>query len=301
MNITCNICREKQELLDYFRNNAANKLAVFNATIDHKKKASEINQFIVSTRDALVTKVEEVANNENWQTSNKLECILMIYYTSYVVMLETRNSIWKYDYMAFSRRIGELWEPFCKLCFKYPIKNISMYQPPLFVDIKNYQIDEFKNTIHTLPLDENKKNEILEKYNRLWSIITSGEIDLTSDLHFTDGIRRYVVDFKSGFGSNEKGNTNRLLMVGEVYQILNSNFKCLIFVRSTDNNHYLQTLQNSGIWETYTGSRTYDKIKEFTGYDIERWINNNINWLQDLNRGMVTHIQRNDLGKYLIW
>lgn len=301
MNITCNICREKQELLDYFRNNAANKLAALNATIDHKKKASEINQFIVSTRDALVTKVEEVANNENWQTSNKLECILMIYYTSYVVMLETRNSIWKYDYMAFSRRIGELWEPFCKLCFKYPIKNISMYQPPLFVDIKNNQIDEFKNTIHTLPLDENKKNEILEKYNRLWSIITSGEIDLTSDLHFTDGISRYVVDFKSGFGSNEKGNTNRLLMVGEVYQILNSNFKCLIFVRSTDNNHYLQTLQNSGIWETYTGSRTYDKIKEFTGYDIERWINNNINWLQDLNRDMVTHIQSNDLGKYLIW
>ncbi len=45
----------------------------------------------------------------------------MITYTNDVVMLESRNSVWKYEYMSFSRRVGELWEPFCKLCFNYPL------------------------------------------------------------------------------------------------------------------------------------------------------------------------------------
>lgn len=34
-------------------------------------------------------------------------------------MIDFRNSIWSYDYMAFSRRIGEIWKPFCKLCFEH--------------------------------------------------------------------------------------------------------------------------------------------------------------------------------------
>jgi hypothetical protein len=44
----------------------------------------------------------------------------MVTYTNYVVMIEARNDTWPYDYMTFSRRIGELWEPFAKLCFRYP-------------------------------------------------------------------------------------------------------------------------------------------------------------------------------------
>ena len=43
----------------------------------------------------------------------------MITYACYVVMLESRNEVWPYDYMAFSRRVGELWEPFCKLCLNF--------------------------------------------------------------------------------------------------------------------------------------------------------------------------------------
>lgn len=35
-------------------------------------------------------------------------------------------------------------------------------------------------------------------------MVTSGEIQMNLDLHFKIGIEKYVVDFKSGFGSNEK-------------------------------------------------------------------------------------------------
>ena len=304
MKITSNIRHEKAELLTYFRTKVNTKIAELNkefAAVDYKMKAAEINKFLTAERDALISQVEVRSKMENWPTKTLLESILMINYTNFVVMLESRNQVWAYDYMAFSRRIGELWEPFCKLCFEYPINDVTLYEPPLFADVKKKQIEEFSLTIKELPLDANVKKNILEKYNRLWSIITSGEIDLTSDLHFAYQGTRYVVDFKSGFGSNEKGNTNRLLMVGEVYQILQSNYKCLIFVRSNENNHYLQTLQNSGIWDTSTGSNTYRKIQEFTGYDIEKWINSNIDWLHDLEPAMVAHIERNKLGKYLIW
>lgn len=304
MDITKEIRIQKKELLSFFRSEVNKKygeLEKQNPGLDYKKKADAINKIVIALKDSIVNQLSFTANLEQWETTILLECVLMVNYVCYVVMLETRNRVWKYDYMAFSRRIGELWEPFCKLCFFYPIKEISLYEPPVFNTVKNEQIKEFKGIIETLSLSPDEKTNILDKYNRLWSIITSGEIDLTSDLHFTDGTTKYVVDFKSGFGSNEKGNTNRLLMVGEVYKILQSNYKCLIFVRSNDNNHYLQTLKNSGIWDTFTGSDTYKQIQNYSGYDIEKWINNNIDWYNDFCPEMANHIKDNKLETYLIW
>lgn len=34
----------------------------------------------------------------------------MITYSANIVMLEYCNKVWEYEYMAFARRIGELWE-----------------------------------------------------------------------------------------------------------------------------------------------------------------------------------------------
>lgn len=63
------------------------------------------------------------AHSNELTQSELLDEILIITYASYIVMLDARNSVWPYEYMAFARRIGELWEPFCKLPFEYPIKN----------------------------------------------------------------------------------------------------------------------------------------------------------------------------------
>ena len=80
-----------------------------------------------------------------------------------------------------------------------------------------------------------------------------------------------MVDFKSGFSSNEKGNTNRLLLVATIYQSLGANYRCCLFVRTSEvgNNSYFQTLKSSGIWEAYCGSESYTKIKEYSGFDVE--------------------------------
>ena len=304
MEITSELRYQKESLLEYFRtkiNDELERLSLRFTTAQYKDKASEINKVFTKLKNELISDIILLAKNEDWSNVILLENILMITYTSYVVMLETRNSIWPYDYMAFSRRIGELWEPFCKNCFYFPTRNISIYEPPMFDEVKNRLATDIETFVNGLPILDQEKVQLQSYYNLVWNLVTSGQIQMKEDLHFKDGDIKYVVDFKSGFGSNEKGNTNRLLLVGNIYQSLNDNYRCLIFVRSTENNHYLQTLQNSGIWETSTGEVTYRKIEIFTGYDIAAWIQNNISWMNDFKPEMSTFVRENNLESYLVW
>lgn len=305
MNIDKTIKNNKVELLAYFRSRAneiVSELALQYSAIDYKKKASALNKAMIKSRDNLLSILEETARMQNWTNREILECALLITYTNDVVMLESRNAVWEYEYMAFSRRIGELWEPFCKLCFKYPTTKITSFIPPLFSEVKESLTTEIVAYIDGLTIKTNEKVQLRRYYDKVWGLVTSGEIQLECDLHFTDGSTKYIVDFKSGFGSNEKGNTNRLLLVGSIYQnIETENYKCLIFVRSIENNHYLTTLQNSGVWEISCGSDTYSKMQHYTGFDIHNWIENNIDWMNDFTPQMRETLIHNELQNYLIW
>jgi hypothetical protein len=304
MTIDRSIKNEKDMLLRYFRNRAEeslSELALTYSAREYKEKAKAINRSLIQSKENLISIVLSAARKEKWGNVDILECILMITYTNDVVMLEARNSVWEYDYMSFSRRIGELWEPFCKLCFQYPINHIQLFIPPLFSDVKRELTSEIIDYIAKLNITDEEKEQLDRYYAKVWGLVTSGEIQLELDLHFTDGKYKYVVDFKSGFGSNEKGNTNRLLLVGSIYHNLEDNYKCLIFVRSRENNHYLNTLEHSGVWETSCGSSTYDKILKYSGYDIKSWIDTNIMWEDDFSPLMNEYVQKNNLGSYLIW
>ena len=301
MDIDKNLRFNKKGLLRYFRGRAQEiiaELEIEYSKEEYKNKTTALNRSLIESRDNLLAVLENTSKAEQWDNMEILECALMIYYTNDVVMLETRNSLWEYEYMSFSRRIGELWEPFCKLCFKYP----SSFLPPLFSDVKRNLTDEITLYINNLKITETEKEQLVKYYDKVWGLVTSGEIKLECDLHFADYGTKYVVDFKSGFGSNEKGNTNRLLLVGSIYHnIETENYKCLIFVRSAENNHYLETLRNSGVWEIYTGNDTYNQIKQFTGYDIRRWIGDNVDWMNDFSPSMTEVVKTQDLEKYLTW
>lgn len=305
MNIDKNLKNNKAILLAYFRgraNEILSELSIRYSATDFKKKASALNKAIVQSKDNILGILNDRARAENWSNAEMLECVLTITYANDVVMLESRNFVWEYDYMAFSRRVGELWEPFCKLCFKYPITKISAFVPPLFSEVKECLTTEITTYIDALNIKVREKGKLKRYYDKVWSLVTSGEIQLECDLHFTDGQTKYIVDFKSGFGSNEKGNTNRLLLVGSIYQNIEAdNYKCMIFVRSTDNNHYLTTLQNSGVWETICGADAYSRISQFTGFDIKNWIERNIDWMNDFVPQMRNTVVRNGLQNYLIW
>jgi len=304
MKIDKSLKNKKEDLLNYFRGRADEFLCDVKLTYgdaQFKEQASAMNKSLIETKDNLIAALLQKANAEKWTNKEILECILMITYANYIVMLEARNDVWPYEYMTFSRRIGELWEPFCKLCFTYPVKNISLFVPPLFSEVKQKLSTEIESYIEKLEISIEEKAQLKKYYYKVWGLVTSGEIKLELDLHFVSNNQKFVVDFKSGFGSNEKGNTNRLLLVASIYQNLEENYNCTIFVRASDNNHYFQTLKNSGIWEAYSGNEAYRKMKEYSGFDIKNWISVNIDWENDFKVETIQYLKENNLTQYLLW
>jgi hypothetical protein len=294
----------KANLLTYFRERAQESLRVVRATYgnsQYKKQAAAVNKALTQTCDAIVTTLKQSATRENWSNEETLKCVLMIIYAHYVVMLEARNEVWPYEYMAFSRRIGELWDPFCQLCFYYPVRAITLFVPPLFSEVKQSLSKEIEDYIDGLSITDDQKNGLKHYYNKVWGLVTSGEIKLELDLHFQAGTEKVVADFKSGFGSNEKGNTNRLLLVGTIYRNLEENYKCLLLVRSPEdsNNNYFRTLRNSGVWEAYCGDEAYAKMKEYSGFDIKRWIGSNIKWEDDFKTETMDQFRAARIDQYL--
>ena len=300
------LCHRKQDLLAYFRDRAAESLdevKLSYGTTEFKAQASALNAANIDTRDKLLKTLLQKAVNEKWQNEEILPCVLMVTYTNYIVMLECRNEVWPYEYMTFSRRIGELWQPFCSLCFDHPINELILFIPPLFSEVKAKLTTEIEEYIEKLPISSRQRKDLIKYYDKVWGLVTSGEIKLELDLHFEQDGRKFVVDFKSGFGSNEKGNTNRLLLVGSIYKNLEENYDCLLFVRAEEdkNNNYFQVLKNSGIWQAYCGRETCQKIEEYSGFKIGQWIEDNIDWGTDFRSDTMQYLQDNNLEQYLVW
>ncbi len=296
--------KTKSEYIDLFRNEAEKIYSdLLKTKFDLKKKASEMNKRIKTAKDFQSSKILETAKNENWQNKKLLNELLLLTYASYIVMLEYRNEIWPYEYMTFSRRIGELWEPFCKLPFFYPVNELKIIDVPAFQKIQDKIQKDTITFIESLALDEKTKKELKEKYEIPWTMVDSGGINLNLDLHFEQNKIHYNCDFKSGFSSNEKGNTNRLLLVASIFKSLGKNEKQIIFVRQQEkeNNHYLQTLKKSKLWDIYCADECYNAIKSFTGFNIREWIDKNAIWNCDISASFKKHLEKNDLLKYLTW
>ncbi|MDR0703810.1 MAG: hypothetical protein LBF88_02365 [Planctomycetaceae bacterium] len=304
MNFDKTIKNKKKELLSYFRNRASEFLTNIKEKFSETqsdKRSRAINEKLNQTKDNLIATLLQHADKEKWTNKERLEAILMITYCHIVVMIESRNFVSPYEYMDFSIRVGELWDPFCKLCFYYPYNDVTLFVPPLFSEVKTKLTNEISQYIDKLNISHNEKTELKSCYNKVWNLVTSGEIQLELDLHFSYNNQKYVVDFKSGFGSNEKGNTNRLLLVATIYQNLEDNYKCLLLVRSEENNSYFNTLKNSGIWQAFCGGETYQKIHDFSGFNLKQWIETNIDWKTDFNEETIQHFTENNLLEYLIW
>ncbi|CAM3160330.1 MULTISPECIES: hypothetical protein [Sporolactobacillus] len=293
-----NLSHSKEELLGLFRSECEE---IFRNAGSDNSTIKKINSKVKQITKNLV---QPVVNNTEHTNLERLDKILMIHYCSYIVMIEFRNRIRPYEYMDFTRRIGELWEPFCKLCWKYTSESgIAEVIPPSFEEAKLQLLSKLNAFIETTSLTAEEKKELNRYLDLMWELVASGEIQLKCDLHFEkDGIK-YNIDYKSGFNSNEKGNTNRLLMVGSIFKKLNPNYVNIILVRAeeNENNHYLQTLKNSNLWDVYCGHETYDKIEELAGYPLKDWIEHNIDWKNDLDNYTLDYLAENNLTQYLRW
>jgi hypothetical protein len=288
----------KAELSEFFRSVGED---IYEVIKGKKSSITKMNSEIKKVTQKLIKPIVEDIDLSN---EERLDKILLVHYCSYIVMIEFRNRMRPYEYMDFTRRIGELWEPFCKLCWKYSSEEgIADVIPPTFEEAKIQLLTELNSFIETTSLTNDQKHDLNRYLDLMWELVASGDIKLEGDLHFEkDGVK-YNVDFKSGFNSNEKGNTNRLLMVGSIYKKLDPNYENIILVRSeeSENNHYLQTLKNSSQWNVYCGQETYDKIEELTGFPLKSWIRQNIDWENDLDSETIEYLTENKLNQYLRW
>ncbi|MGQ4533414.1 hypothetical protein ACUIAC_09070 [Dermabacteraceae bacterium P13138] len=294
---------EKSALLTRFRDIGERLIEGLNTSDSSKsnrqKMAKSVNEGMAVERNEILREIDEL----DLDSDERLSQILLANYTSYVAMLEYRNTVWPYEYMAFSRRIGELWEPFCKLPFAYPKRELTLYSPDTFFNVRAKIEKQFKEFVSGLHLEKEDLSRLEREYSTVWGYVASGDVNLSLDLHFEQNGTRYAVDYKSGFSSNEKGNTNRLLMVGAIYQQLPEKYENLMFVRQEEskNNNYLQRLMASPYWQVYCAGEAYDKIEEFSGFDLSSWMKAHIDWQADISDAFRSHIVAKRLSDYLTW
>lgn len=304
--ITTETTQDKSRLLDYFRDHGEEKLADLRQEIgskNYKELASRINKALIKSLKSFREVVINTSRLEEWTSEDRLRSVLASTYCTQVAMLDLRNQVWPYEYMAFSRRIGELWERFVHIPFSYPVADIRPFVPPRFSEVRSSLRKEIEKHIADLSLSSKQKEELLAYYEKVWVLVDSGEISLQLDFHAEIGGQKVNIDFKSGFGSNEKGNTNRLLMVATIYRNLEEDYENILLVRAREDqsNHYFQILKNSQVWEAYCSEDAYNKIGDYTGFGLREWIASNIDWAVDLLPETAEHFADNNLLKYLEW
>lgn len=257
-----------------------------------QKKAQRINALVAAERNKLAAEIPALSAKKRGHAA------LLLQYCISVVGLEYRHRVWPYEYMAFSRRVGELWEAFCCAAWAYPAsRGVTSMETPDFLDVREALRERFIENVGSHP----KSAEILSDISALFEII--GEINMKEDQVFTKNGIPYIIDFKSGFGSNEKGNMNRLMTVGRAYRIWDHRSRLLLLVRQEKNNNYLNVLRRSGLWSVHTGNDAYGKIREITGVDIETVRDEVVDWRSDLSRDFYSYLRKQptDLTAYLRW
>ncbi len=304
--ITNETTRDKSHLLQYFRERGGEKLSELQRELgseNYKDIAGKINKALSDILQSFLEVVTSTAEAEKWTSEDRLRCVLTSTYCAQVAMIDLRNRVWPYEYMAFSRRVGELWERFVRIPFSYSVKTVKPFAPPLFSEVRSNLRKEIEEYIAVLELALDRKAELLEYYKKVWILVDSGEINLQLDFHAEIDGKKVNIDFKSGFGSNEKGNTNRLLMVATIYRNIGDDYENVLLVRARENqnNHYFQILKGSGVWEAYCGEDAYSKVSDYTGFDLRDWVTININWAEDLLPDTTNYFTINNLLGYLEW
>lgn len=79
------------------------KVKICSRLKNYKDQASEINKYIQNMREESIRWIKE--QSEKMSQIDLLNQILTITYASYIVMLDARNAVWPYEYMAFARRM----------------------------------------------------------------------------------------------------------------------------------------------------------------------------------------------------
>lgn len=275
-----------------------------NRISQNQEKTKIMNKHLEGLRESIFRKL---AGIENVAPTYVPAISFLVTYCWIVVSIETRNSLWNYNSMDLSRRSGELWETLLKSCWSYPIKDtVKRFDAPNFAEVSEQIQEAFKRKLLEQNLSPVIVENIFSDYKIVWSLLGQS-INLNSDELFEtmfDDLqeetleaetknKKIVVDFKGSYGSNEKGNKERLLTVARVYDLLNAHgltqkpYKCILAVRTVEEggHNYLRQLEQSGLWTVKRGNEVYDMVKKYTGCNILNFVNEHkMHIVNDLNK-----------------
>ena len=288
-----NLPQLKNDLFQKYHSRLADPVKAIAALTDtHQNKAKQVNKLISDMQNVLSRQMTISGNQQE-----KQQALLVIQYCTSVISLEYRHMVWPYEYMALSRRVGELWERFCRAAWDRPSRaNVHRMEAPSFSSVG----DSLRNRLEASLKDESKKSAIPD-IETLFHLV--GEINMKEDEMFTLDGTPHIIDFKSGFGSNEKGNTLRLQTVGHAYKLWNPDTKLLLLVRQEQNNNYLNVIKRSGLWDVRCGDEAYAAIDELTGSNVQALRSQVIDFQSDLSdefwNDLSSHLS--DMASYLQW
>lgn len=282
----------KKEILEYFDNQITPSLIeITKSDSDQRVKAKLVNKAVNEAYTTLDALIDEEAN----ETKQNSQIILNYCYA--VKALDYRNSVWSYEYMALSRRVGELWERFCKAAWDHPTRpNVKRINAPSFEGV----LAKIEDNIL-----KNSKTELIEQTKTTISLVKDlvGSISMSEDEMFTVDDTPHIIDFKSGFGSNEKGNMLRLQAVGKAYKLWNADTNLLLLVRQLENNNYLNVMKRDGLWTVKCGDEAYSVIDELTGSDFTEIREVCVDFDSDFSDNFKRMIgqQQGNLKSYFVW
>ncbi|GAB3407605.1 hypothetical protein GCM10027361_12800 [Erwinia aphidicola] len=287
-----NYTQLKQEIFSYFHSNLtviARSIQVQN--IPHGGKSILINQAVERVKNDLANMLAI-----KYSHLDRSKLFMLLQYCYSVMSFEYRNVVWPYEYMAFSRRNGELWERFCKAAWdNSQLSNLHRISAPSFHEVRN----SFRDRIINYTQGNQYQHHIVSDVDSVFELV--GEINMIADEMFNLNGRNHIIDFKSGFGSNEKGNTLRLIAVGRAYKHWDPNVNLLFLVRQNENNNYLETIRRSNLWEVHCGDAAYRKIDELTNAGICEIRREAIDFRNDLSPNFWNYLINNNLSHYLDW
>jgi hypothetical protein len=268
--------------------------AIAAGTEGHQAKAKDVNTRVKQVHDELRAGIAESGAT----THDIQQQLLVLQYCTSVASLEYRHQVWPYEYMALSRRVGELWERFCSAAWDSPSKPaVARVKPPNFAEVEK----RIRDRLAHREMDDEARMDIDAAFDVLFELV--GKISMKEDEVFTVSGIPHVIDFKSGFGSNEKGNTLRLLTVGRSYKLWNPSTQLFFLVRQEANNNYLNVIRRSRLWDVRCGTAAYQTIDDLTGAEITSIRDNIVNFERDLSpefwHYLSTHLS--DLRAYLRW
>lgn len=245
-----------------------NEICLPDEKLEPKVQISIINKQLKDIRDHLC------------QNASSFDDLLLSQYGYIVSCLNMRNDVWSYseDSMSFTRRIGELWESFCKAAF-YSSRITRRVNFPEFDTVKKDLL----------------KKRVPEE---IWDLV--GNVNMKTDGLFVSKKQLTAIDLKYSFYSHEKGNMQRLRTVGAVYKMWKPSIDLFVLVKDAEvQDGYLHHLAD--YWDVKQGDAAYKKIKELTGFNLRTWIDENVNFKKHLSKSLYYNIKEKNLEKYLQW